>query len=178
MSKKNIYKILTCLIFWCTFNQCTRIFAQQLPLSSLYMHHYLSVNPGAAGMDKKINAVLLRREKWNDIEGAPQVSILNLDTQLKFFQRTHGVGLELFQESIGEEVNTTIKLAYAYKLPLYSGILSVGLDFGFYNKELKGSAFGISDPAIPSFDDVSSTFDGNLGVFYTKDKLYIYEFIL
>ena len=45
--------------------------AQQDPMYSQYMYNMMSVNPAYAGSKGGIHALLLHRQQWTDIEGAP-----------------------------------------------------------------------------------------------------------
>ena len=147
-------------------------------------------NPGAAGSSKLLRLNAAVKMQWLGIKNAPTSILINGDMPLKFFGRTHGVGLTLFSEGLGLFDNITLGVQYAYQLKLFNGLLSIGVQPGFFNQSFdgtkvklpdtldssdsgSGSGSGRSDDeAIPSSAVQSMSFDLNAGIYYNSPTIY------
>lgn len=155
-------------------------FAQQDAQFSMNMFNRLAVNPGYAGTNQALCAVLLYRQQWTSFPGAPKTGLLSVD----YGQVLHGgVGLTVDQDQLGFDKTLKAKLAYSYHLHLgATGILGIGLDVGMIQKSITGnfiapdgstsSAPG-NDLAIPWGGTAATTYDVGFGLYYTTPKLYI-----
>ena len=131
----------------------TTAFAQQEAQFTQYMFNNMAFNPGYAGINKQICLSTLIRQQWVGFEdadgnkGAPQTYLLSIDAPVRFLHG--GLGATIFQDKLGFEKNLGVKLAYAYHLNVGNGVLGLGLQAGFLNKEIDFSKFKPIDAADP-----------------------------
>jgi type IX secretion system PorP/SprF family membrane protein len=149
--------------------------AQQDVQWSQYMFNKLSINPGSAGHNGGICATVLTRSQWMGFDGRPQTHLFSADALLR---SKHGVGLTVFQDKLGIESSTIIKLAYSYHLMLGPGTLGIGLEAGAINKSFGDDFVAIDDyqldPSIPNSNTSAWTYDVGFGLFYhIKNKMYV-----
>ncbi len=160
----------------------TEIQAQQTSVITNYMFTNMVFNPAYAGQSGGISITGLIREQWfgfKDSDGnkvAPETMFLTVDAPIRILHG--GVGGMISQDKIGFFKNTTVKLGYAYKAELGSGIFSAGLQVGFQNGKFDYSKFKAvskDDPLLVSDQAKSDMiFDLSLGLFYkVPDKFYI-----
>lgn len=103
--------------------------AQQDPMFTQYMHNPVSINPAYAGSRGTLNAVLMHRQQWVGMDGAPKT--LSLSINSPFLNYNVGVGLSLLHDEIGPVKQTGIYADYSYHLKVTPGIkLAFGLKGG------------------------------------------------
>ncbi len=156
---------------------------QQDPQFSHNMFNQLTINPGAAGVNGRriVNTTLIRRDQWVGIDfgsgfkGAPKTTLATIDGCIKMFGVLNGVSLTVLSDQLGFFNDTWIKLGYAYKKPFKSGTLSIGLDFGIYNKSLSGASweFPSSTSEVIVTEGGRIGFDLGAGVYYNTKKMYL-----
>ena len=87
-----------------------------------------------------------------------------------------GIGLSFFQDKLGQEENTVVKLAYAYHMEpdANGGILSLGLAANYMGKTLGNEWIYIDegDAVIPQSAKSGTTVDADLGVMYRVPGSY------
>lgn len=115
--------------------------------------------------------------QWVGIDNAPQTFTAMADMPVRLGRKHRiGVGLLMQQESIGLYNNLGISAQLAYKLKLFKGSLSIGLQAGYVDEGFKGSKVELpdeddyhqsTDDAIPTQDVRGGTLDLGVGVFYT-----------
>ncbi|MBT8196396.1 MAG: type IX secretion system membrane protein PorP/SprF [Bacteroidia bacterium] len=94
-----------------------------------YMYNEMFINPAYAGSHDFISSVLLYRNQWTGIEGAPKTQTFSIHSPVK--SKNIGVGLSVLNEKIGITKLFTVNGTFAYKLPVtYNSILSFGLSGG------------------------------------------------
>ena len=151
------------------------LFAQQDPQFSQHMFSRLAVNPGYAGSSDAICASLLYRNQWTGFGGEPKTTLLNADMPVDALHG--GIGLSMYaSDRLGAEKNLSFKGSYAYRIDVGSGKLGIGIDAGYFQKSINGSAFifnDVNDNQIPTSSVSGGTFDMGAGLYYNSDKLYI-----
>ncbi|MEI6681266.1 MAG: type IX secretion system membrane protein PorP/SprF [Bacteroidota bacterium] len=161
------------------------LYAQQSTLITHYMFTNMAMNPAFAGNSGGISATGLVRQQWigwKDADGtksAPQTYLFTVDSPFKFLHG--GAGLSISQDQIGVFKNTVLKLAYAYKLEMGSGDLSIGLQGNLQNISYDVSKFkGIDsdDPLLSGLQGKTSAmmFDLGTGVYYKVPEKYYLGF--
>ena len=150
--------------------------AQQDPqFTQWYMDHAMS-NIAAAGQSELTNINGFYRNQWNGLDRSPVTSLLNADGKIGFIPGSFGV--QFYQDELGYESNTMMKLGYAYTLsPFSSGTtMSFGLSASYFSKSFRTEWNSIdpweSDNAIPQNDNTSSAVDVDLGIYISKPKSY------
>ena len=100
--------------------------------------HYWDLEPyynaGAAGIYEKLNLRAATRQQWVGMPGAPKSFLALADMPLRFLKADHGVGLMLANDSYGLFKTTSLGLQYAYKVRLWGGQLSLGLQLGLVSQ--------------------------------------------
>ena len=154
--------------------------AQQDALYSQYLFNPLALNPAFAGSKEGLSTVLLHRSQWLGFDGAPTTQSFSIHGPLYVkghttliheslitkgksqFWKKVGLGLNIVNDKIGPNNNTGVFGSYAYRLPLGSGTLAMGLRAGvlrykidwtkidYYNTE--PGLNGISRVFLPGFD--------------------------
>ncbi|MEZ0485038.1 PorP/SprF family type IX secretion system membrane protein [Fibrella aquatica] len=128
-------------------------FGQQDPQFSFFPLAPTFYNPAAAGSEGLTRIQLIYRTQWAGYQtsagagGAPTTQLLTANLPLT--RLNSGVGIYAFNDAIGPQSNQSVQLAYAYRLPLKSGTLAVGLQGGLYNKSIDYSNVIIRDPDDP-----------------------------
>lgn len=140
-------------------------------------------NPAAAGnidfLDIKAGAKL----QWVGIDGAPKTFFLGASMPFMLFgKQKFGPGVQIYQESIGLYKTLMAAAQISYKLKLFNGTFSIGIQPGFISQTFKGSQIYIpqeedSEPAVdedlPSRDISGSTFDLGAGIWYSRTRWWI-----
>lgn len=111
-------------------------------------------NAGAIGVGDMLRARGGSRMQWVGIKHAPTTFIIGADMPLKLFNKRFGVGLQMQQESYGLYKNMQVGAQVAYKLRLFKGELSMGVQVGFIDQSFKGT-----DVFIPDNDDYHESTD-------------------
>jgi type IX secretion system PorP/SprF family membrane protein len=147
-------------------------YAQQRPIQSLYMFDPLLLNPAYAGSQVQLSATAIYRNQWVNFPGAPKT--LTASVHSGFRKARVGVGLLAGKDQIGIHDETSLYMAYAYKLPLdkYSGsTLSFGLQGGFNHLR---SDFTKLNPRDPDMYGVNRDFNWNFGagLYYRTKKVW------
>ena len=174
-STKMIRNLAICLSFSCLV--VSQAFGQQDPQMTLWFNDLAAFNIGAAGEDNLTHVSAWHREQWVNFNGAPTTTLLNVHSNVDFIPGA--LGLQLYQDEIGQEKNTMVKLGYAYRLaPLSNGAeLSFGLNLSLFSKSYNSDGWVAvdnwrDDPAIPSGGAPGTSVDGDFGVFLRKPNEY------
>ena len=148
--------------------------AQQDPQFSQNMFTKLTSNAGYAGSSDAICGTLLYRNQWTGFGGEPKSMLLTVDMPLEVLHG--GIGLTVIaSDALGPEKNTNIRGAYAYRMDLGTGMLGLGVDFGYHQKSIDGGQFVMNDPNdinIPTGKISGGTFDLGFGAYYNNDNLF------
>ncbi|MCS6980919.1 MAG: type IX secretion system membrane protein PorP/SprF [Flavobacteriales bacterium] len=165
-------KLFTFLIFSAVFSP---LFAQQDPQFTQFFFNKPMLNPASVGIHGNICATLFNRLQWTGFKGAPRTTQLTADASLKpFINSDVGVGLTVFNESIGFFTNTGLRVAGAYRIPIGElGRLSLGIDLGFLNQAVNPDWI-YADPNDPNIPPKASSiaFDAGLGAMFQAANWY------
>jgi len=153
---------------------CFSADAQQDPQFTQWMFDRLSVNPAFAGANGDICITGFYRDQWDMLERDPKTVMFNGHMRLpETIQPNIGVGVNFYNDRLGNENNTVVKLNGAWHQQLGSGdILSAGVSLGMYNKTLGTNwiaADGVdNDNAISKNEQTAGAFDLGLGIYYHR----------
>jgi type IX secretion system PorP/SprF family membrane protein len=146
--------------------------AQQHALYSQYMFNLFAINPAYAGSRNAISAVLLHRNQWSGIPGAPKSESFSIHGPIA--DKNMGLGFNLFSDNIGPSSNFGALLTYAYHLPLSKGKLSMSIRGGMYRYQMDGSLLNYKDkqelPGSTLGGEMAPSFD--FGLYYYTNSLY------
>lgn len=168
-------KIYTILVF-CSF--VFSAFAQQEQQNTQFMYNKQSYNPGFVGSADAGCFTAIVRRQWLEVDGAPEVQVLNFHTPL-LGQRV-GVGGGISRQVVGITENITANAAYAYRLRLGNGYLGIGIDASirslknnYGDSRLVGTQAIDMDPSIPGTQVQKFIFNFGSGLYYNGEKFYI-----
>ena len=164
------------------------VFSQFEVQLSQYMFHTSSFNPAAVGEGDMIHITFQYRDQWLGFPNAGKTFLASANSPLKIGNSNNGIGLSFMKDQVGQFINQTAHLQYAYKKKIGSGMLSIGADVGFVSLGFNNGD-SIQDPkhAIPAWDSyhdiandpeipkssvVGMSFDMNVGIFYSTPNLY------
>jgi len=143
--------------------------AQQDPMYVQYIDNLLVVNPGFAGSKADGRILLVSRDQWVSIPGAPITRSLSYNTPLK--NKNIGLGFSVMNDKIGPQQQTGVYFDYSYILKISDTYrMGMGLKGGvsFYRSAL--TELNPIDPD-PIFErDIYKNFLPNLGA-----GLYLYS---
>ncbi len=137
-------------------------------------------NPAAAGEHNAIHLTLGSRMQWVDFKHAPMNFYITADMPYKLLGQRLGVGVKAEFERIGLYTNTRIGAQIAYKRRFGKSTLSVGVQPGVFSQTFRGKevimpeddAHQGNDEAIPKQDVSGTSFDANVGVFFSNPKFW------
>jgi type IX secretion system PorP/SprF family membrane protein len=145
------------------------IHAQQDPQYTHNSFDRLSVNPAAAGISGQYCVSTILRNQWMGFDGAPKTGLLNLQAP---FEIAHGgLGLTFFQDKLGFENNSLIRLSYSYHIKLPNDAkLGIGIAGGTYTKRLDPEWRPISwaDPTLHAVPLKNTTMNLAAGFYYSR----------
>ncbi|MFN8255435.1 MAG: type IX secretion system membrane protein PorP/SprF [Bacteroidales bacterium] len=150
--------------------------AQQDPLLTHIFFNKVFLNPAFAGLQEEICANVISRQQWVGFDGAPKTNAFTLNSPVRVFGMSSGIGLGLANDILGFEKNFAGNLNYSYIHSIGSGSLSGGIQLGVYNKAIDGTFTapdGIDgDVIIPKSKEQSMAFDMGFGAAYLINNLY------
>lgn len=146
--------------------------AQQDPMFTQYMHNPVSINPAYAGSRGTLNAVVLNRQQWVGMEGAPNTMTISINSP--FIAYNVGIGLSLIYDRIDPTRQVGVYTDYAYHLKISEKVkFAMGLKAGFNMYDvntliLRGAQYE-SDPTVermylPNF---------GVGSYLYSDRFYL-----
>ena len=171
---KMIRNISICLVLACL--SVAQAFGQQDPQMTQWFNDLAAFNIGAAGEDDLTHVNAWYRNQWMGVNGAPITTMINVNTKAGFIPGA--LGLQLYQDEIGQESNTMVKLGYAYHLPtLANGAhVGVGLNVSLFSKSFDANWIAVdgvaNDPAIPTGNGSGTSTDVDFGIFMRKGNDY------
>ncbi len=163
------------LVSWFT------VAAQTEPQMTQYWSMPALYNPGAAGSTDFLRVRGGARLQWIGIDNAPRGFAVVADAPLAVGKKRIGLGVNMIQESMGLFSNMLFNIQAAYKVKLFKGELSIGLQGGYFNQKFKGSEIitpgdddyhDPGDEALPTQDLNGSAFDFSAGLFYTRKQFW------
>ncbi len=164
---------LFCLVFAEAKAQIDTQFSQYWALPSYY-------NPAASGMTENINLLTATRQQWIGIPGAPQAYFVAADMPFKFLNQRQGLGAVINSQNEGLFEHLTLGLQYSYKVKLWKGLLSFGVQAGMIDERFDGTKVNIPssdyhepvDDGIPTSELQSTAFDMSFGIWYAHKWFY------
>ena len=113
-------------------------FAQQAPQYSMYMLNKYNFNPAYAGLDNSVSITGVIRKQWVGLESSPLTQ--NINAHMPLYYLGGGIGINIANDELGAERNTSATISYNYFMPLSkTGLLSFGISAGATQKSLDGS---------------------------------------
>lgn len=147
-------------------------FAQQDGQFSQYMFNPFVINPAYAGSRDALSVLLVGREQWLSMPGAPSTQTLSINSKVK---NRVGLGLQIFNDAIGPKNVTGYLGTYAYRFPLFKGKLAFGLRFGAFTYKYHWDKIEYKDPNdVYNTGNVTQTtvLNSDFGAFYNTKTYY------
>lgn len=148
--------------------------SQQDPMFTQYMFNQLTVNPGYAGSAEVANIMVLNRQQWVGMDGAPKTTNINADAPIPKIDC--GVGVSLLVDKIGPTKQTGFYVDYSYQLKVSEKAkLGMGLKAGFtYYKANLLDINTIDDNDVAFARNIDGDVKANfgLGFFYHTNNFY------
>lgn len=148
------------------------LMAQQRPVTSTYIFNGLSLNPAYAGSLNVFSATFTNRDQWINVDGAPLFQ--SVTAHNSFRSDRIGVGLMLTRDQVGVHEDIGAYGSYAYKIRTGFGILAMGLQAGFNNRQSNytdSDAFDGTDPLYTNLSKFAPNFGA--GIYFANPKMYL-----
>ncbi len=147
--------------------------SQQDALYSQYMFNQFTINPAYAGSRGAFSSVLLYRNQWTGLDGAPNT--LNLSMHSPFSSKKMALGMNFIVDQIGPTKNSSFMGTYAYHLKTSRGRLSMALRGGIYSSSVNNNLLNFFDAndvhnTGGTTQSIAPNFD--FGVYYYSPKFY------
>jgi len=146
--------------------------AQQDPMFTQYMHNPVSINPAYAGSRGTLNVVMMNRQQWVGLDGAPKTMTLSINSP--FVNYNVGIGFSLLYDQIGPTRQVGIYTDYAYHLKVTGKVkLAFGLKGGFNMYDVNTlNLQGSQDEENPKVEKMYLPNFG-LGSYLYSDRFYL-----
>jgi type IX secretion system PorP/SprF family membrane protein len=147
--------------------------AQQDRSYSMYMFNMLEINPAYAGSREQISLSGIYRHQWAGFDGAPR--IMTFSGHAPLANKNIALGASFTNDRIGPSNMNELTLDYAYRIPMGSGKLSLGLRTSIRNYNVEYSELDVNDPDDQAFNYDNQTLwrpNFGAGVFYYADRFY------
>lgn len=147
--------------------------AQQRSIFSTYVFNPLILNPAYAGSLDLFSAIATNRNQWVNIDGAPNYQSISLHTA--WVNNRVGTGLVATRDAVGIHEQYGVYGSYAYKVRFAHGILAMGLQGGFDNRNSNYAKLSIKDTQDPFLSNDASKFNPNFGagLYYANPKFFM-----
>ncbi|MEZ5056606.1 MAG: type IX secretion system membrane protein PorP/SprF [Saprospiraceae bacterium] len=156
---------------------------QQDPMFTKYFFNTLAFNPAYAGSAQNLSATIIAREQWIGWNGSAQDGKGGAPSTQSFtihspFKDRVGLGLSVYNDRVGATANTGLNASYAYKIPIGTSTLSIGLQGGvsYWRANWDELLFKDSRELDEAFNDNAPTRwlpNVGAGVFYSNPKYYV-----
>lgn len=140
------------------------------------MYNTANINPAYAGSRGVMSALLMHRNQWVGLDGAPVTNTLTLHTPVS---DRLGLGFSIVNDKLGPSDENTFSLDLSYNIPtsenfkLAFGIKGTANLFNVDFNKLK--SFNQNDALIANRTNIDSRFFPNVGagIFWYSDKTYL-----
>ena len=170
MVRKRLFVTLVMMIGFMTLENLQ---GQQKPVFSQYLFNALAINPAFAGSQDQFSSTIIYRNQWVNFPGAPTIQTLSANTA--FSKKKIGVGFVLTRDQVGVHSDFGLYFAYAYRIRMVNGVLSLGLQAGFNSLKSDFTELNLNNINDPNFAGVFGRLNPNFGtgVFYVNKRLYL-----
>ena len=149
------------------------LFAQQVPVLSLYRNDLNMFNPAVVGSPLQPTLGMSLRSQWQGIKDAPETQVFTFATPTK--NERVGLGLQVINDQTFAENQTRIFGSFSYKLPLNPDWdLYLGIQAGYHSIRVNASNLDVygnftTDPGLVDYSNINP----NVGVgAYLKHENY------
>ncbi|MDE6497582.1 MAG: PorP/SprF family type IX secretion system membrane protein [Muribaculaceae bacterium] len=166
---RSIFLILAVVSSTAAVAQTDPLLSQHFAVPSLY-------NPAAAGSTELLRLRAGGRLQWVGVEHAPTTFLGTADMPLTLLGKRFGVGATVMHDSEGLYTGLRAGVQAAYKIKIFGGTLSAGVQLGLFDEGFKGSEVILpddddfhqgADDGIPTNDVHGTAFDFGAGIYYS-----------
>ncbi|MFD2573921.1 type IX secretion system membrane protein PorP/SprF [Spirosoma soli] len=158
------------------------VWAQTLdPQLSMYMYNPVYYNPAAVGSEGVSRVQITQRVQYagyqttvGDEGGTQSTQLISFNMPLAKIKS--GIGIYAFNDKAAANFQQAVQVAYAYRMPLKDGTLSLGIQAGFLSKGLDYDLFRPNvpdDPSIPTGRVSQARLDVGAGVYYNTTDYWL-----
>lgn len=166
--KKTALIITLMLMAYCGFSQRDALYSQ-------FMFNRLIINPAYSGSRDALTLTLLDRYQWVGFgDGSPRTLTFSAHTPLR--NERIALGMYFYNDRTGPFSDVGFMGNYAYRIRVYNGILSLGLQAGFNQVNVNWDEVKFRDEADPLLTNQPKTRlmpDANFGVYYYTKYYYL-----
>ncbi|HPJ63363.1 type IX secretion system membrane protein PorP/SprF [Lentimicrobium sp.] len=149
--------------------------SQRDALYSQFMFNRLVINPGYTGSRDMLTMTLLNRYQWVGFgDGAPKTLTFSAHSPLR--NENVALGMYVYADQTGPFTDVGFMGNYAYRVRLFKGILSLGLQAGFNQVNVDWDALEMrdgDDEVILNRPKNKLQPDANFGIYYYTRSYYL-----
>ncbi|MGB0199540.1 MAG: PorP/SprF family type IX secretion system membrane protein [Flavobacteriaceae bacterium] len=166
------------LMVWTVALNFSEVQAQQDSQYTNYMYNTQVVNPAYAGSREQLSALLLYRNQWVGLDGAPETYNFGIHKALERAPRV-GLGLNFYQDAIGpaDESNLTADFSYTIPVNTTGTQLAFGIKGGINLLNIDYSKLRLNDGGDTAFQyNINNRLSPVVGVglfLYNTDRWYL-----
>lgn len=152
--------------------------AQQDSQYTNYMYNTQVVNPAYAGSRDQTTALLLYRNQWVNLDGAPETYNFGIHMPVGLQQRV-GLGLNFYKDAIGPADESNIAADFSYTIPMNSNgtQLAFGIKGGINLLNIDYNKLLLRNPGDPAFqNNINNRLSPVIGAglfLYNTDRWYV-----
>ncbi len=149
-------------------------YGQLDPLLDQHQLNGLAINPAYAGSQDALSVGIHSRAQWTGFDGAPRTTSLSAHTPLK--NKKVNLGLLVMGDRLGSKIETGFLLNYAYRIPLGSGKLALGLGAGISSLKSDMDRIRYADEGDPLLQNPGRRVvlpEFSLGGYFHTDRFFV-----
>jgi type IX secretion system PorP/SprF family membrane protein len=172
---------------------CGLVNAQQLPQYSEYIMNSFLINPAMVAYEGMPTFSSTSRQQWIGMKDAPKLYSVSVQERLSMRKKgveyspedgakllgprsgRVGIGLSLVSDQTGFVNNTTLSMAYSYRIYLNDAILAFGLAGSLQQLNIANKSVNLRNQSDPSLNELGQTFyapDASTGVYFSMRNFF------
>lgn len=162
------------MVLWVVL--CFQIKAQYDPSFTHFWMLESQYNPAAVGIKSNLRVSGCYSNQMSGYSNNPKTMFVGLDLPLFFINKHHAGGAYIINDEIGLFSHKRFAVQYAYRMKIFSGTLSIGLQGEVLNESFDGSNLDVedtNDPALPTSKVSGNKLDCAAGLYFSTKKIYI-----
>jgi len=151
----------------------TKIMAQESDFYAQYFQNAYLTNPAMAGLEKGLDFNLGYQQPFTSVPGSLKMQYLTVGYSAG---NNVGLGLNVYNESLGLISDTRLVLTYAYHIPFNEeNKLNFGLSLGFNDTYINYNQIvgDQGDLSVNRYNQQPVYIDGDFGASYTSNQLTV-----
>ena len=172
------FKVLMGLMVWAVALNFNEVQAQQDSQYTNYMYNTQVINPAYAGSRDQLSALLLYRNQWVNLDGAPETYNFGIHTPVGQQERV-GLGLNFYKDAIGPADESNLTADFSYTIPVNTNgtQLAFGIKGGINLLNIDYNKLLLRNPGDPAFQyNINNRLSPVIGAglfLYNTDRWYM-----